>query len=182
METLLIHESLCDNIEGSFAFRLLKHLRDARVQLLCGPIIEAKLSTFKFDGKVQSFKTEYGELTLSVEMVPSMRHAIDHIHKYGSSHTDVILTQDAATAQQFLKEVDSACVFWNASPRFADGYRFGLGAEVGISTGRIHSRGPVGAEGLLTTKWLLESESSHVVSGDRNIRYTHQPLPLNSKL
>jgi len=116
--------------------------------------------------------------------VNNIDEAIDHINEYGSHHTESVITEDKEAAAYFLHKVDSACVFHNASTRFADGYRFGLGAEVGISTGKIHARGPVGVAGLTSTKWILVSEKGHRV-GDMNkgtAKYTHKTLPISSKL
>ena len=107
-----------------------------------------------------------------------METAIDHINAHGSGHTDVIVTEDAIASEKFLKGVDSADVFHNCSSRFADGFRLGLGAEVGISTSRIHARGPVGVEGLLTTRNRLVSKAVHTVGDFAKGRssYTHRDL------
>lgn len=126
----------------------------------------------------EDWTTEYGDLVLAIKVVDGLEEAIEHINTHGSGHTDAIVTEDAATAERFMTLVDSANVFWNCSTRFADGYRYGLGAEVGISTNRIHARGPVGLEGLVIYKWKLMGKG-HIVAdyaGQAAKPFTHKPL------
>lgn len=147
METLLIQRDIADTTG--------RQVVDALLGAGCGlhgDNESARLYGIPADA---DFRTEYGDRVASVAIVSDLEAAVSHIHTYGSGHTEAIVTQDAAAAEEFLAVVDSACVFHNASTRFADGYRFGLGAEVGISTGRIHARGPVGVDGLLTTRWRM---------------------------
>ncbi len=124
------------------------------------------------------WRTEYLDLIISVKVVPDMDAALAHINGYGSGHTDVIVTGEKARAVTFMNLADTADAFWNCSSRFADGFRFGLGAEVGISTNKIHARGPVGMEGLLIYQWRMIG-NGHIVadySGPDAKIYTHRTL------
>jgi gamma-glutamyl phosphate reductase len=175
METLLVHK---DTIGNGVAAQTLMALRAAGVKCLGGP---QAMKSGLCDTPAEKFKCEYGDLTCMVEVVDNVDQAIDWIHQYGSGHTEAIVcSEESAVGEDFLRRVDAACVFKNCSSRFADGFRFGLGAEVGISTGRIHARGPVGVEGLLTTKWLLRSQGANTVAefgGDSPAKkYTHKEL------
>ena len=105
--------------------------------------------------KEEDFRTEFLDLILAVKVVDSPPEAIEHIETHGSHHSDCIITEDAAEAERFLAEVDSATVYWNASTRFTDGGEFGFGAEIGISTDKLHARGPMALEELTTYKYVL---------------------------
>lgn len=172
METLLLHKDLSCN--GALN-ELIVELQREGVRLFGGP----RASKFLNIPEIRSFHHEYNSMACTVEIVDDVHAAIDHIHQHGSAHTDCIVAEDQKAAETFLCQVDSAAVFHNASTRFCDGARFGLGAEVGISTSRIHARGPVGVEGLLTTRWILRG-NGQVVDGDQGVVYTHMNLALQS--
>jgi len=172
METLIVHKDLLSN--GGLN-ELIFDLQREAVTLYGGP----RASNLLNIAEACSLHHEYSSMACTIEIVDDVFAAIDHIHQYGSAHTDCIITEDTEVAEIFLQQVDSAAVFHNASTRFCDGSRFGFGAEVGISTSRIHARGPVGIEGLLTIRWLLRG-SGQVVDGGNGVTFTHKDLPLDS--
>ena len=157
LETLLVH----GEIAGKFLPRVKTALEEKGVTLKgC----ERSREIIPVDAaEEKDWKTEYLDLVLSIKVVDGIDAAVEHINSYGSHHTDTIVSEEKSTAERFMKTVDSANVFWNCSTRFADGFRYGLGAEVGIGTGKIHARGPVGMEGLLIYKWKLYG-NGHIVA------------------
>ncbi|MCX7679474.1 MAG: glutamate-5-semialdehyde dehydrogenase [Spirochaetes bacterium] len=171
LETLLVHK----NIAETFLPMLKKKMDEKKVQLIgceqTQKIIPVTPATER------DWRTEYLDYKLSIKIVDSLQEAIDHINEFGSGHTDAIVTNNRNTATRFMEMVDSANVFWNASTRFSDGYRYGLGAEVGISTNKIHARGPVGLEGLVSYKYKLYGNGHTVeeyASGKR--KFTHRRI------
>ena len=168
VETLLVHEnsvSILPELEGIMPDVELRGCPETLKHISCEPASE------------EDWETEYNDLVLSIKVVGSLIEAVDHINTHGSHHTDVILTENPETAAFFQDHVDSASVIWNASPRFADGFRYGFGAEVGISTGKIHSRGPVGLEGLTIYKYRLTGDG-HIVAdyAEGRSSFTHRDL------
>ena len=156
VETLLIHRDAAEKLLPQLA----KALADAGVRLRG---TEGVRGIVECDAAgEEDFRTEYLDYIVSAKIVDSLDEAIDHINRYGSHHTDSILTENRDAAERFLQLVDSAGVYCNCSTRFADGFRYGFGAEVGISTGKIHARGPVGLEGLVTYKYKLYGDG-HIV-------------------
>ncbi|MBQ3483972.1 MAG: glutamate-5-semialdehyde dehydrogenase [Clostridia bacterium] len=171
METLLVHR----DIAAEYLPRLLPAMQEKHVRLLGDEavctIIPVEAATEK------DWATEYLDYTLSIRIVDSLDAAIDHINQYGSGHTDCIVTADTDAARAFMTRVDSAGVYHNVSTRFADGFVYGFGAEVGIATGKIHARGPMGLEGLTTYKYKLLGSGqlmAEMKSGQR--QYTHRLL------
>ncbi|ATW89103.1 glutamate-5-semialdehyde dehydrogenase [Halohasta litchfieldiae] len=173
-ETLLIHEAVAEEFVPEIADRYeetgVEMRGDDRVREIVDTDVEMDAAT------EADWSTEYGDLIISLKVVDSLVEAVDHINEYGSKHTDSIISQDADNARVFMQGIDSASVFHNASTRFSDGYRFGLGAEVGISTGKIHARGPVGLGGLTTYQYFLEGDGQIVASysGQNAREYVHE--------
>jgi glutamate-5-semialdehyde dehydrogenase len=150
METLLVHARIAPRVLPPLA----KIYVDKGVELRGDDAARAIVPTMK-TATEQDWYTEYLAPILAVRVVPSLDSAIEHIATYGSQHTDAIVTEHYGNAMRFLREVDSSSVMVNASTRFADGFEYGLGAEIGISTSRLHARGPVGLEGLTSQKWVV---------------------------
>ena len=177
METLLVHKDCAEKVLPD----LVKRLNEKNVELFgCAAISNLALGVLP--ASEVDWDMEYNDLKLSIKIVDSFSEAVKFINKHGSGHTDVIITEDRKRAEQFLNEISSSSVMWNASTRFADGFRYGLGAEIGISTNRTHARGPVGLEGLVIYKYKLYGNGQ--VAGDysgANAReFTHKPLGVRS--
>ena len=172
VETLLVDEKIAE----AFLPKVKTALEQKGVQLRgcskTGSIIDVKPAT------KEDWSREYLDKIISIKVVDGLDEAIEHINRYGSGHTDTIVTTNKEKAKKFMGMVDSANVFWNCSTRFSDGYRYGLGAEVGISTNKIHARGPVGLEGLVIYKWKLLGSGQIVAnySGSDARRFTHKKL------
>lgn len=156
VETLLVHK----DIAGQLMPALAKAFAEKNVRLKGSAAIAQIVSCE--EATEQDDKTEYLDYIISAKTVENLQEAIDHINHFGSHHTDCIMTENSETAEEFMTLVDSAGVYQNCSTRFADGYRYGFGAEVGISTGKIHARGPVGLEGLVSYKYRLFG-NGHIV-------------------
>ncbi len=172
METLLVHKDIAKALLPRLARKYVEAHVEIRGDEGTRKIIHANNAT------EEDWSTEYNDLILSVKIVSSLEEAVEHINRYGSHHTDAIITNDEGKATRFMDTVDSASVLWNCSTRFADGFRYGLGAEVGISTNKTHARGPVGLEGLVIYKYRL-SGKGHVVAdyaGDDAKQFTHRKI------
>ncbi len=149
-ETLLVDQS----IAKEFLPTMIECLEDAKVEVRGCPLTRRIVSSAKKATEADWF-AEYLDLILAVKVVKNIDEAIAHINRYGSNHSDAIVTRDERQAEKFLQEVDSACVYANASTRFTDGFQFGFGAEIGISTDKLHARGPMGLEELTTYKYVI---------------------------
>ncbi|KAF8477288.1 Aldehyde/histidinol dehydrogenase [Kalaharituber pfeilii] len=189
VETLLVHSSTLTKLWPQIAQALIK----VGVSLRCDERSLAALESIPSTAGIvpnpattitpaveADYRTEFLDLTLAVKTVDGLDEAINHINQHGSGHTDAILTESKEVADEFLNRVDSAGVFWNASTRFADGFRYGFGTEVGISTNKIHARGPVGLEGLMIYKYKLLGSgqgASSYGSGEGKRQFKHESIP-----
>jgi glutamate-5-semialdehyde dehydrogenase len=173
-ETLLVHEK----IAREFLPTIVAKLKKAGVEIRgCAKTIALLPNEGVIPATEQDWATEYSDLILSIRIVASLEEAIDHINRYGSRHTESIITEDSSAAAQFMNEVDAAGVYQNASTRFADGYRYGFGAELGVSNSKLHARGPMGLEGLTSYKFKLYGNGHTVaeyVKGEK--KFTHKPI------
>ena len=174
LETLLVHR----DIAPSFLPQMIQRYRAAGVE------VRGDQKTTEFAGENEvlpatedDWRKEYSDMIVSIKVVDGVNEAIEHINRYGSRHTESIVTESHDVAARFMEFVDAAGVFQNASTRFSDGFRYGLGAEVGISTGKLHARGPVGLEGLTTYKYKLFGDGQTVASYSKGQRtFKHRPI------
>jgi glutamate-5-semialdehyde dehydrogenase len=173
VEKLLVHQNIAQN----FLPAVVAALQSAEVEVRGCPRTTGLLPGSQIvPATEEDWHTEYGDLKITVKIVSGIDEAMEHINHYGSRHTESILTQDESAAELFMDEVDAASVFHNASTRFADGFRYGLGAELGISNSKLHARGPVGMEGLLTYKYKLHGSGQTVTDyANGNRTFKHRP-------
>lgn len=177
VDTILVHRKISEKFLPLIAGRYEKANVEIRGCAETRRILKNKVK----EASESDWRTEHLDLIVGIKTVNNLKDAIAHINNYGSNHTDAILTENAENAFTFMNEIDSSSVFWNASTRFSDGYRYGLGAEVGISTGKIHARGPTGLEGLTIYKYNLIG-SGHIVKdyvGENAKRFTHRKTSTN---
>jgi len=176
VETLLVHKRTITSILSE----IVDTLHNAGVEIRATPAIIEKLKKYPLKiATEEDWKTEYTDIILSIKEVDSLEDAINHINTYGSGHTDCILTDIKENAEYFMNNVDSAGVYWNASTRFADGFRYGFGAEVGISTNKTHARGPVGLDGLMIYKYKLYGRgqvAAEYSKGIKNFKHRIQKI------
>ncbi|MEO8891995.1 MAG: gamma-glutamyl-phosphate reductase, partial [Coleofasciculaceae cyanobacterium] len=172
IETLLVHSAIAPTFLPLVTAALQKRNVELRGDELSRKFVDISAAT------ETDWSTEYSDLILAIKVVDSWETAINHINTYGSKHTDAIVTEDQATADTFQAQVDAANVFHNCSTRFADGFRYGFGAEVGISTQKMPPRGPVGLEGLVTYKYKVTGNGHIAASyvGEKAKAFTHQDL------
>lgn len=177
IETLLIHQLIASKLLPLIVNQLQAHKVEVRLDQISHKLLANNSSDLKL-ATADDWSTEYSDLILAIKIVPDLESAISHINTYGSRHTDCIVTEDATTAKMFIDRVDAANVFHNCSTRFSDGFRYGFGAEVGISTQKMPPRGPVGLEGLVTYKYQITGDG-HIVkdyAGDNPKPFTHRDL------
>lgn len=170
-ETVLINRAVKDQVLG----RLIEKLKEKNVEFFADDEIS---SEYGFT-KVTDWHTEYLDYKVSLKLVNDIDEAIEHINTYGSGHTDAIITENKEKAEKFMLSVDSGCVFVNCSTRFSDGFRFGFGAEVGVSTSKLHARGPVGLEGLISYKYKLIGDGATVnefASHERTFKHVYHKV------
>jgi glutamate-5-semialdehyde dehydrogenase len=176
VETVLVHQAAVPDV----MLPLLGNLLGKGVEVRgCEETCAAAHGLPVVPATEEDWRTEYGGPVVSMKVVGSLDEAIAHVNRYGSGHTDAIVTGDRTAAERFLAEVDASGVYHNASTRFADGARYGLGAEVGIATGKLHARGPVGLEGLVTYRWLLRGHGQvSTTYGLEGRAFRHERLPV----